>query len=328
MHTALHPEHVIHAYQRERPSITRLIHEAQWAHYQLTYALEHHPDSDRVPALRRHKFLHLGALYDVLTLRTQDPDLYEAARDHGELLRAADGLDLADHPRNGLDHLRTQYGLLHGHPRGATRYTPPLASPAPRRQLPIHRAGPWLLHEMCDTYAWAALGRSSQFPSIDVESEQRRHLIIRGLLLDWAASATPADTATATAAARAGHALRTLDSRPALNDLDACAYLWDAFRNLDDQDEDDDPHPQDCAGGCAGDGELLAVLTWEHHGDGIYTAVHQEPIACLRTVAIHTTDCPTCEGHGYTYTPGYRELCLDGRAPEDSQAPSTTPQVG
>ncbi|MEU6352127.1 hypothetical protein ABZ896_22805 [Streptomyces sp. NPDC047072] len=316
MHATLHPEHTIHAYRQERPSLTRLIREAQWAYYQLTYALEHQPDTDAILILRRHQALHLGALCDVLALRTGDPNLHEAARDHGDMLREVDSMSLHDHPRNGRDHLRTQYGHLHGHARGAAHATP-LPALSPLRRLPLQRTGPWLVHHMCDHYAWALLGQSPQFPGIDVPHEQRRHLITQGVILDWAASASPTDTATTTAAARAGHALRALDSQPALDDQGARAYLLDIALELDDQDhQDDDPHPLDCAGGCAGDGEILTVLTWEHHGEGIYTPVHQEPILCLGTATSHAADCPTCEGHGYTYRSGYRELCLDGRTAE------------
>ncbi|MCX4792601.1 hypothetical protein OG369_43275 [Streptomyces sp. NBC_01221] len=323
MHAVLYPEHAITAYGSERPSIIRLLLEAQWAHYQLTYALEHDPDSDVALALRRQKFLHLGALCDVLALRTQDAAFYESARDLGELLRQTDGLALDDQPHNGLDHLRTQYGLLHGHHRGAVHGAAPSAPDERRCRLPIHRSGPWLLHQMCDTYAWATLGHSPRFPHVDVADEKRRHLITRGLVLTWAA---PADGATHAAVTIAGHALRTFDGQPALDDPGARAYLLDASRELDDQDEDDDPHPQDCAGGCGGDGEILAVLTWEHHGDSIYTAVHQEPVACLGDSATHAPDCATCGGHGYTYPPGYRELCLDGRVLEEDSTPSTTTQ--
>lgn len=327
MPTVPQPEHIIRAYHRERPSITRLLLEARWAYYQLAYTLEHSPDSSSVPTLRRRRFLHLGALCDVLALRTQDPNLYEAARDYGELLRAADGLDLHDNPRNGLDHLRTQHGLAHGHTNGAALVVQAPTTPALRCPLPSHRAAPWLVHQMCDTYTWAALSGSPQFPHIEVTDDRRRHLITRGILLDWAASAAPADTATATAAAQAGHALRAFDGRPALDDHGARTYLLDALRDLDDQDEDEYPHPLDCAGGCAGDGEVLTVLTWEHHGDGIYTPVHQEPIACLGTTTTeHAADCATCDGHGYTYTRGYRDLCLDGRTPDDDRELTSPPR--
>ncbi|RLU82077.1 hypothetical protein CTZ27_31510 [Streptomyces griseocarneus] len=315
MHAPSHPEHDVAAYLRERPSITRLIREARWAHYQVAYALEHYPDSETVPTLRRHKFLHLGALTDVLALRTQDPDFHEMARDYGELLREADGLTLDDHPRNSLDHLRTQYGLLHGHDHGADRH-PLLPSDEPPRRLPNYPAGPLLIHRMCDAYAWATIGRSPDFPAVDVPDEQRRHLLTRGLILDLATAAAPTDTAAAAAAATAGHALRALDGRPALDDARARAYLLDTFRDLYDDKGEEAPHPADCAGGCAGDGEVLTVLTWESQGDGIYIPVHQEPIPCPGTAHVrHAPDCTTCNGHGYTYSHGYRELCLDGRAP-------------
>ncbi|WP_424892402.1 hypothetical protein [Streptomyces sp. XH2] len=331
MHAPSHPEHDLTAYLRERPSITRLISEARWAHYQVAYALEHYPDSETVPALRRQKFLHLGALTDVLALRTQDPDLYETARDYGELLRKVDGLALNDHPRNGIDHLRSQYGLLHGHDHGAD-HRPLQALNEPRRRLPIYPAGPQLIHHMCDAYTWAAMGRSPYFPAVDVPAEQRRHLLTRGLILDMAAEAAPTDTASAAAAATAGHALRALDGRPALDDARARAYLLDTFRDLDDEDDEEAPHPADCAGGCAGDGEILTVLTWESQGDGIYIPVHQEPITCPGTTHVrHEPDCTTCNGHGYTYPTGYRELCLDCRVPNGDHAAQETlpvPQGG
>ncbi|MFF6979505.1 hypothetical protein ACFZAV_17540 [Streptomyces sp. NPDC008343] len=323
-----HSEHDIQAYHDERPSITRLILEARWTHYRLVDALEHDPDSTVVPTLRRDQLLHTGALCDVLALRTQAPDLYEAARDHGALLRELDGLDLDDHPRNGLDHLRAQYARLHHHPSGDARRTPHTTNDPPPSQSPGHLSGPRLVRQMLDTYAWANLGRTPCFPTVDVDSEQRQHLITRGLLLDWAATSAPTGNAAATAAANTGHALRALDRRTALSDLRARAYLRDAFRDLDDQDEDDDPHPLDCAGHCDGTGEVLTVLTWEHHGDGIYTPVHQEPILCFRTPTTHAPDCATCEGHGFTYTPGYRELCLDGRTSDRESAAATSASQG
>jgi hypothetical protein len=315
------PEHAVKAYCDERPSITRLILEARWAHYRLTDALQYDPDSNIVPTLRRHQLLHVGALVDVLALRTRDPDLYEAARDYGALLREFDGLALDDHPHNGLNHLRTQYGRLHHHPRGADACrTPHATDDVLPPQRPFRRSGPRLVRQMLDTYAWANLGLTPRFPAVDVASEQRLHLMTRGLLLDWAATAAPADTAAATAAAGAGHALRAFDRRSALRDPRARAYLLDAFHDFDDQNEDADAHPHDCAGRCAGTGEVLTVLTWEHHGDGIYTAVHQEPVLCFGAPTTHALDCATCEGHGFTYTPGFRELCLDGRVPVSEPA--------
>ncbi|MER5550033.1 hypothetical protein ABT072_48525 [Streptomyces sp. NPDC002589] len=256
----------------------------------------------------------------VIPSGNQHPDLYEAARDHGALLREVDGLALEDHPHNGLNHLRAQYARLHHHTNGDAYESPHATDDSLPPQRPIHRPGPRLVHQMLDTYAWAKLGLTHRFPAVDVANEQRLHLITRGLLLDWAASAAPTDNAAATAAAAAGHALRALDRRPALNDLRARAYLLDAFRDFDDHDEDAAPHPHDCAGHCDGTGEVLTVLTWEHHGGGIYTPVHQEPILCFGAPTAHFPDCATCEGHGYTYTPGYRELCLDGRIPDDGPA--------
>ncbi|MFI5986774.1 hypothetical protein ACIBEA_38675 [Streptomyces sp. NPDC051555] len=317
----MQPEHVVTAYHRERPSITRLILEARWAFFQLVFALEHDPDGESVPTMRRQNLLHLGALTDILALRSQDPTLHESARDQGDFLREVDGLTRDDHPLNAHDHLRTQYGLFHGHDHGAVYGTQPPASDRPHRQLPIYPDGPRLLHQMCDTYAWATLGRCLYFPPVNVADETRRHLITRGLILDWAAAAAPADTATAAAAATAGHALRTLDGRPTLNDDLARAYLLDSYRDLYNQDEDDEesPHPAGCAGGCDGTGEVLAVLTWESHGDGLYVPVHQEPIDCFGTSSVgHAPDCATCDGHGYTHTPGYRGLCLEGRIPEEN----------
>ncbi|MGV2917355.1 hypothetical protein [Streptomyces alfalfae] len=159
-----------------------------------------------------------------------------------------------------------------------------------------------------------------------MDSEQRQHLIARGLLLDWAANSAPTDNAAVAAAAHAGHALRVFDRRAALSDLRARAYLRDAFRDLDDQ-EVDDAHPRDCAGRCYGTGEVLTVFTWEHHGDGIYTPVHQEPVlCCFGSPTAHAPDCATCKGHGFTYPPGYRELCLDGRSPDREPEAALTPQ--
>lgn len=311
------PEHAVKAYQDERPSVTRLILEARWAHYRLTDALEHDPDSNAVPALRRLKLLHAGALIDVLALRTRDPDLYEAARDHGAVLREVDGLALDDKPHNGLDHLRAQYARLHHHTHGDAYRAPDATVESLPTKRPCRQPGPRLVRHMLDTYAWTQPGLTSRFPAVDVASEQRRHLITRGLLLDWAATAAPADHAAAAAAATAGHALRAFDRQAPLTDLPARAYLLDTFRDFDDQDEDDDPHPHDCAGRCAGTGEVLTVLTWEHHGDDCYTAVHQEPIPCVGGPAAHAPDCSTCGGHGVTYAAGYRELCLDGRIADD-----------
>jgi hypothetical protein len=319
-----HPEHAVRAYRNERPSITRLILEARWAHYRLTDTLEHDPDSNAVPALRRFHLLHAGALVDVLALRTQDPDLYEAARDHGALLRKVDGLALDDHPHNGLNHLRAQYARLHHHTHGHAYRAPHATDDSLPHQRPFRRSGPRLVRQMLDTYAWANLGLTPLFPAVDVASEQRQHLMTRGLLLDWAATASPADNAAAAAAATAGHALRALDRRAALSDLRARAYLLDAFRDFDDHDEDDHPHPHDCAGGCDGTGEVLTVLTWEHHG----TAVHQEPIQCFGAPTAHAPDCTTCEGHGFTYTSGYRELCLDGRIADNGPVATTVSPQG
>ncbi|WP_435059838.1 hypothetical protein [Streptomyces sp. bgisy060] len=320
------PEHAVKAYQDERPSVTRLILEARWAHYRLTDTLEHDPDSNTTPALRRLKLLHAGALIDVLALRTRDPDLYEAARDHGTALREVDGLSLDDHPHDGLDHLRSEYARFHHHTDGDAYSAPHDAVDSLPTMRPFRQTGPRLVRHMLDTYAWTQLGRTSRFPAVDVASEQRRHRITRGLLLDWAATAAPADNAAAAAAATAGHALRAFDRKAALDDLHARAYLLDTLRDFDDQEEDD-PHPHDCAGRCDGTGEVLTVLTWEHHGDDNYTAVHQEPILCVGGPAAHTLECSTCGGRGFTYAAGYRELCLDGRiADSNPVVPPSAPQ--
>lgn len=63
--------------------------------------------------------------------------------------------------------------------------------------------------------------------------------------------------------------------------------------------------------------------TWEHHADGIYTPVHQEPVFCVGTPTIRAPDCATCKCRGFTYTPGYRELCLDGHASDIEPATAT-----
>ncbi|MGW2689243.1 hypothetical protein ACWC6I_39545 [Streptomyces sp. NPDC001414] len=70
------------------------------------------------------------------------------------------------------------------------------------------------------------------------------------------------------------------------------------------------------------------MLTWEHHGDDNYTAVHQEPILCIGAPTAHAPDCATCGGHGFTYTPGYRELCLDGRIGDGEPIAATVASQG
>lgn len=169
------------------------------------------------------------------------------------------------------------------HPRRRLPSTPDSNELLPAER-PFRRPGPGSFAR-CSTPMPGSPWPHPRFPAVDVAGERRRHLVPCGLFLDWAATAAPSDNAAAAAAATAGHALRNLDRRAALNDLCARVYPWDAFRDFDDQDEDDAPHPHDCAGRCDGIGEVPTELTWEHHCDDGYTAVYQESNFCVGSPA-------------------------------------------
>ncbi|MGA5442537.1 hypothetical protein ACPCKW_23875 [Streptomyces griseoincarnatus] len=304
------PEHAVAPYRHECPSLRRLLLEARWASYQHRSALEQDPDAPFTAVLSRARTLHVGALYDVFALRgTDDADVYDSARTCGDTLRLLDDVDT---PTTGLDYLRQQYARAHHMDTVTDDQLSPLFGhtfPEPIDLDVIYPATSDLIHQMCDSYVWSKI-RNPSLPPADAAAEARRHLICHGLLLDYAAALAPADTAAAAAAVEAGHALRTLDRRPTCSDPHATAYLLDAYRDLD-PDNGTDVHPGDCPGGCHGGGIVMTTVTWESHGDGIYVPVYQEPFDCTGgEPEAHSETCPTCMGHGYTYSRGERQLCL------------------
>ncbi len=310
-HSHLLPEHIVAAYRRERPGIRRLILEARWASYQYRSALEHDPDAPTTAAaLSGARTLHLGVLHDVLALRgADDPDVCDSAHTCGDTLRQ---LDAADITMTGVDYLRQMYARAHNLAPVTDDHGSPLiehAFPEPLDLDVFYPATSDLIHQMCDAYFWSKI-RNPALPPAEAATEVRRHLICQGLLLDYAAALTPADTAAAAAAVEAGHALRARDGRPTCGDQNARAYLLDAYRELR-PDEEFDAHPFDCAGGCGGDGIVLTTVTWEYQGDGIYVPVYQEPVDCDGgDPELHSVNCSTCKGHGYTYSRGERHLCF------------------
>ncbi|MFF7647832.1 hypothetical protein [Streptomyces canus] len=309
-HHHLLPEHAVAPYGHERPSIRRLILEARWASYQHRSALEHDPDAPSTTALGRARTLHLGVLHDVLALRgTEDADAYDTAQTCGDTLRH---LDDADITTTGIDYLRQQYAQAHQLGTLTGNQFAPLLRHVFPEPIDLDVSYPTtsdLIHQMCDAYHWSKI-RDPALPPADAATEARRHLICQGLLLDFAAALTPADTAAAAAAVEAGHALRARDGRPTSTDQNARAYLLDAYRELK-PDEELDAHPFDCPGGCGGDGIVLTTVTWEYQGDGIYVPVYQEPVDCdSDDPEAHSVNCPTCKGHGYTYSRGERHLCF------------------
>lgn len=309
-HHHLLPEHAVAPYGHERPSMRRLILEARWASYQHRSALEHDPDAPITTVLGRARTLHLGVLHDVLALRgTEDADAYDTAQTCGDTLRH---LDDADTTATGIDYLRQQYAQAHQLCTVTVgQFAPHLrhAFPEPVDLDVSYPATSDLIHQMCDAYLWSKI-RNPALPPADAATEARRHLICQGLLLDVAAALAPADSAAAAAAVEAGHALRARDGRPTCSDQNARAYLLDAYRELK-PDEELDAHPFDCPGGCGGDGIVLTTVTWEYQGDGIYVPVYQEPVDCDGgDPEIHSVNCPTCKGHGYTYSRGERHLCF------------------
>lgn len=304
------PEHAVAPYGHKRPSVRRLILEARWASYQRRSALERDPDAPTTTALSRASTLHIGVLHDVLALRgAEDADVYDTAQSCGDTLRH---LDDADITTSGIDYLRRQYARAHN----LGMVTGDQFAPFLRDAFPesidldvIHPATSDLIHQMCDAYFWSKI-RNPELSPVAATTEARKHLICQGLLLDYAAVLTPADTAAAAAAVEAGHALRARDGRRACSDPNARAYLLDAYRELK-PDEDLDAHPVECAGGCRGEGVVLTTVTWEYQGDGIYVPVWQEPVDCTGgEPEAHSENCPTCKGDGYTYSRGERHLCF------------------
>ncbi|MCX4481863.1 hypothetical protein OOK44_36410 [Streptomyces cellulosae] len=261
-------------------------------------------------ALSRASTLHLGVLHDVFALRgAEDPDVCDSAHTCGDTLRY---LDDAATTTTGVDYLRQQYARAHNlNPATDDQFSPLLGQsfPEPLDLDVFYPATSDLIHHMCDAYFWSKI-RNPALPPDAAATEARRHLICHGLLLDYAAALTPADTAAAAAAAEAGHALRARDGRPTCSDHNARAYLLDAYRDLKPSEELD-AHPVDCPGGCRGDGIVLETVTWESQGDGIYVPVYQEPVDCSGGEPdVHSENCPTCKGHGYTYSRGERHLCF------------------
>ncbi|MFM9462875.1 hypothetical protein ACKI1K_08465 [Streptomyces scabiei] len=311
------PEHAIAAYAQERASVQRMILEARWAHLQRDATYDH-PDAyrdDQLHRIGRAHLVHLGALYDVLALRgARDPDVHDSARGLGAELLAHDGLHLPATHRVGIDHLRTTYGNLHHHAGPPPRAACPLpaedvkAEPAalPARYPTESR----LVSDMLRSYTVAKACQHKGLAS-DAYTQMRRHHITRGLLLWNAAALAPADRAAVQAAAQAGHHVRNLDGHLHASDEKARQYLLEAYLEaLGDEDEDDQLHEPDCPGGCGGEGVVMATLTWDDQGDGIFVAVWAEPVDCTAGVPqVPDPDCPECHGHGYTYSRGERHLC-------------------
>ncbi|MFE9679127.1 hypothetical protein ACFYO5_34275 [Streptomyces sp. NPDC006259] len=311
------PEHAIAAYAQERASVQRMILEARWANLQRDDTYEH-PDTyrdDQLHRIRRAHLVHLGALYDVLALRgARDTEVHDTARGLGTELLAHDGFHLPTTRGSGINHLRTTYADLHHHagPRPRAALPPPAAD---QQAEPAALPGRYptesrLVSDVLRSYAVAKACQNDGLTT-DAYAQMRRHHMARGLLL-WKASAlAPADRAAAQAAAQAGHHVRKLDGHPRTTEENARQYLLEAYLEvLGERDEDDQLHEPDCPGGCGGDGIVMATLTWDDQGDGIFVPVWAEPIDCTAGVPQeHDRDCPECHGHGYTYSRGERHLC-------------------
>ncbi|MFJ6438249.1 hypothetical protein [Streptomyces sp. NPDC091416] len=310
------PEHSVAAYALEQPSIQRLILEACWAHAQRDATFEN-PEAfrdDQIHRIRRAYFIHLGALYDVLTLRgSQNADVHEATRELRAGLLALDGFHLPTVHRSGADYLRTNYAVLHGHsdglpqPTEQTRtaddpgYEPPALPSYCPSETRLLRAALW-------TYVLAAECRRHG-DSRQAAAQARAHHIARGLLLWRAAALAPADRAAAQAAAGAGHLVRELDGRPRTSDEMSRQYLLETYL-AEHPDEYQPAHAPDCPGGCGGTGIVMATLIWDDQGDGILVPVWAEPVDCAAgEPEVHDPDCGDCHGHGYTYGRGERHLC-------------------
>ncbi|MFG3156965.1 hypothetical protein ACGF7W_33540 [Streptomyces sp. NPDC048219] len=310
------PEHTVAAYAQEQASVQRMILEACWAHAQRDTIFEH-PGTfrdDQVHRIQRAHLIHLGALYDVLALRgAHDLDVHEAARGLGTNLLAHDGFHLPTTPRSGIDYLRTNYAALHGRtdvmPQPAAGLTA-VHNPAPERaDMPLYcPTESRLVRTMLwtDTVARECRRRGD---SLQTATQVRAHHIARGLLLWCAAALAPADRAAAQAAARAGHLVRESDGRPRTSDEKARQYLLETY--LDEHpDEIEQSHEPDCPGGCGGTAVVMATLTWDDQGDGIFVPVWAEPVDCTAGAPqAHDPDCSDCHGHGFTYSRGERHLC-------------------
>ncbi|MER7694375.1 hypothetical protein [Streptomyces sp. NPDC097610] len=309
------PEHAVAAYSQERASVQRMILEARWANLQRDDTYEH-PDTfrdDQLHQIRRAHLVHLGALYDVLALRgARDTEVHDTARGLGTELLAHDGFHLPTTRRSGINHLRTTYADLHHGSRPRAALPPPAAD---QQAEPAALPGRYptesrLVRDTLRSYAVAKACQNDGLTT-DAYAQMRRHHMARGLLLWNAAALAPADRAAAQAAAQAGHHVRKLDGHPRTTEENARQYLLEAYLEaLGDEDEGDQPHEPDCPGGCGGDGIVMATLTWDDQGDGIFVPVWAEPIDCTAGVPHeHDPDCPECHGHGYTYSRGERHLC-------------------
>ncbi|MGW1616909.1 hypothetical protein ACWCQZ_47540 [Streptomyces sp. NPDC002285] len=309
------PEHTVAAYAQERPSFQRMILEACWAHAQRDATFEH-PDAfrdDQVHRIQRAHLVHLGALYDVLALRgSHDSEVHQAGRALGTTLLAHDGFHLPTTPRSGTDYLRTIYAVLHG--RADVMPQPALMTPAQDSDLEPTDLSSYfppetrLVRAMLWAYTVATECRRHG-ESLQAAAQMRAHHFARGLLLWRAAELAPADRAAAHAAARAGHLVRETDGRPHTSDEKARQYLLETY--LDEHpDENEQSHDPECPGGCGGTGVVMATLTWDDQGDGIFVPVWEEPVDCTAGVPeTHDPDCPNCHGHGFTYSRGERHLC-------------------
>lgn len=315
------PEYAVAAYAQEQPSVQRMILEARWAHLQRDATFER-PDAfrdDQVHRIGRAHIIHLGALYDVLATRgARDPEVHEAARGLGTNLLAHDGFHLPTTRLSGIAYLRTVYAALHGHiaplPRTDGPAAAPVSEPAGLNFLGLPESR--LIRTMLWAYTVAQDCRN-QGRLAEASAQLREYQIARGLLLWSAAALAPADRGAAQAAVSAGHHVRGLDGRPRTSDEGARRYLLEAYHAAHHEDDDRQQHDRDCPGGCGGDGVVMATLTWDDQGDGIFVPVWAEPVDCTEGVPqAHDPACSECLGHGYTYGHGERNLCLCLR-PED-----------
>lgn len=310
------PEHTVAAYAQEQASVQRMILEACWAHAQRDTIFEY-PGTfrdDQAHRIRRAYLIHLGALYDVFALRgSHDSEVHEAVRELGTNLLAHDGFHLPTTRRSGVDYLRTNYAALHGRadvlPQQAAGLTPVHNPASERADLPpYYPAETRLVGTMLSTYTVAReCRRRGDF--LQTAAQVRAHHIARGLLLGRAAALAPADRAAEQAAARAGHLVRESDGRPRTSDEKARQYLLETYFD-EHPDECEESHEPDCPGGCGGTAVVMATLTWDDQGDGIFVPVWAEPVDCTAGAPqTHDPDCSDCHGHGFTYSRGERHLC-------------------
>lgn len=160
-----------------------------------------------------------------------------------------------------------------------------------------------------------------------IAQRERTALLLRAVIADLFAVASPGDERAAMDAAQAALTVRRADDLPPCDPETARAWLRKEFTAYETSEA---PHPPNCPGRCRGTGEVMAILTYSAEG----VPLHEEPVACDRGEPAdpHLPDC-RCGGSGewevcltYRPEPEVADSLGDHGQAHDSAPSATAPQ--